>query len=99
MACVYILFSAAVRRHYIGSCMDLELRIKEHQEGSYKNAFTARARDWILIHQIDNLEFQQARKIELHIKGMKSTKFIQNLIAYPELNQKLIQRYCTGSFR
>jgi len=42
---------------------------------------------------IDNLEYLQARKIEAHIKRMKSRKFIENLKKYPEIQKRLIKLY------
>jgi len=42
---------------------------------------------------IDNLEYLQARKIEAHIKRMKSRKFIENLKKYPEIQERLIKLY------
>jgi putative endonuclease len=35
----------------------------------------------------------QAFKIESHIKRMKSKKYIKNLSLYPEMRQKLLDRY------
>jgi len=59
----------------------------------YTNSFTVRASDWELFLVIDNLEYQQSRKIGSHIKGMKSKTFIENLKKYPELIEKLKIRY------
>jgi putative endonuclease len=42
---------------------------------------------------IENLEYQQSRKIEKHIKRMKSKTFIENLKKYPELIEKLKRKY------
>jgi putative endonuclease len=35
--------------------------------------------------------------IEKHIKAMKSKKYIENLIKYPEMSVKLLQKYETTS--
>ena len=61
----------------------------EHQTQVNANSFTARATDWDLFFSIDNLGYQQSRKIENHIKRMKSKAFIENLKKYPELVEKL----------
>jgi len=42
---------------------------------------------------IENLEYQQSRKIKNPIKRMKSKTFIENLKKYPELIEKLKIRY------
>lgn len=88
MACVYILYSKSLNRHYVGSCVNLEERMQEHHSKLFKDAFTARADDWQLLFSLSNLEYMQARKIETHIKKMKSIKYIQNLIKYREMSEK-----------
>ena len=93
MAVVYILYSEKLDSYCTGSCNDLVKRIKEHLNKDYSDSYTTRANDWIIYYSIDQLEYQQARKIEKHIKQMKSKKYIQNLKKYPELTQKLITKY------
>ena len=39
--------------------------------------------------QLDDLSYEQARKIEALIKKMKSKKYIENLQKYPELVAQL----------
>jgi putative endonuclease len=93
MAYVYILYSKSLHSHYIGSCKNLKNRLFEHNNGIFENSFTSIAKDWVLLLKIENLEYQQARDIEKHIKRMKSKIFIENLNAYPELIEKLKTRY------
>jgi putative endonuclease len=40
-----------------------------------------------------DLEYMQARKIENHIKRMKSKKYIKDLKSYSELSEKLFNQY------
>lgn len=47
------------------------------------------AEDWELYLSIDELTYQQARLIEIHIKKMKSKTYIQNLAKYPEIIERL----------
>ncbi|WP_405211544.1 GIY-YIG nuclease family protein [Dokdonia sp. Asnod2-E02] len=91
MATVYILYSKSIDRYYIGSCLDLEQRVQEHILNN--KGFTARAQDWKIFFKIENLEYQQARRIEKHIKNMKSKTYLVNLKKYNEITQKLIQKY------
>lgn len=56
-------------------------------------SFTAKADDWQLFYSIDDLIYWQSRQIESHIKKMKSSQYIQNLKKYPEIAQKLIDKY------
>jgi len=79
MASVYILFSKKLNRFYTGSCLDLSQRLDEHLQGVYTDSFTSKATDWELFLHINDLAYQQARLIELHIKKMKSITYIKNL--------------------
>jgi len=55
--------------------------------------FTAKAKDWMLFYSIECYTKDQAHKIELYIKSMKSKVYIQNLAKYPELSQRLLEKY------
>ncbi|WP_367241950.1 GIY-YIG nuclease family protein [uncultured Fluviicola sp.] len=46
MATVYILHSLSIDQFYIGSCLDLKQRLKQHLDKSYQVGFTHRADDW-----------------------------------------------------
>ena len=93
MASVYIIYSRKWDVFYIGSCLDISQRLEAHNTGKYEGAFTAKANDWELYHEIAELELQQARKIEVHIKKMKSRTYISNLRKYPEISFKLKERF------
>ena len=93
MATVYILFSKNINKYYIGSCMDINQRMKEHISRRFNLSFTAKADDWIVFFQVDELEYSQARKIEDHIKKMKSRKYIENLSKYPDIINKIKLKY------
>jgi putative endonuclease len=93
MAFVYILYSKSLNRYYVGSCLDLDLRLKDHLSKKFDNGFTTKASDWVLIYSISNLEYEQSRKIEAHIKKMKSKKYIEDLKKYIELSEKLVRQY------
>lgn len=81
-----------IDRYYIGETIDIVKRIEEHNEGFYGKAFTSRASDWELYLTIDCPTRLLARKMELHIKKMKSKKYIQDLKKYPEIILKLKER-------
>jgi len=93
MAQVYILYSKRLNRYYTGSCLDIEKRIIEHRSKAIKGSFTSKTDDWEVFYYFDNLEYKQARGMELHIKKMRSKKYIENLKKFPELRMKLIDRY------
>jgi len=92
MACVYILHSNSLDKYYVGSCLDLELRLKDHLSKKFTDGFTSKTNDWILYYSVSNLEYGQARKVEAHIKKMKSKKYIENLKKYPELSEKIVRK-------
>lgn len=93
MVAVYILHSAKARKYYIGSCLIFEDRLNEHLSKKYSDSFTANYDDWVVFLLIDNLEYKESRLIERHIKRMKSKKYIENLVRYPEIVQKLCITY------
>ena len=99
MATVYILYSHKIDQYYIGSCLDLNARLEEHLKGRMVVAFTKRSDDWFVYFELKDLEYDVSRKIEAHIKKMKSRKYIENLVRYPEISHKLIKKYCAGSSR
>ena len=92
---VYILFSKNLERFYTGiTSLSLEERLENHINKKYGNLnFTQKAEDWILFHFIECINISQARKIELHIKNMKSKIYIQNLIKYPVIETKLLKKF------
>ena len=99
MATVYILYSEEIDSFYVGSCINFKLRLSQHLDQSYVKSFTKRAKDWTPFLLMENLQYEQSRQIELHIKKMKSRKYLKNLREYPEMQEKLKLRFCAGSFR
>jgi putative endonuclease len=93
MAHVYILYSKNLERYYIGSCLNLENRLKAHKSKQFPDCFTAKDDSWHLFFEIPELEYKQARSIEQHIKNMKSSVYILHLSRYPEMTEKLKKRY------
>jgi putative endonuclease len=93
MASVYILYSKTADLFYTGATKDQDQRITYHLDKEFKSSFTAKYSDWELFFCIENLNISTARKIETHIKKMKSKNYIENLKCYPEISQKLIVKY------
>ena len=93
MASVYILYSSKLVRFYTGSCKEFQFRLDDHLNKVYPASFTTNADDWQLFLLIGDLSYRQARGIEDHIKRMKSKKYIQNLLKYPEVIIGLKERY------
>ena len=93
MAVVYILYSPSIDSFYIGSCLDLKIRLQDHIDGKYKGSYTYRAKGWKVFLSIKDLRYEQARRIEAHIKRMKSRKYIKDLARYPEMVCNLKDKY------
>ena len=79
MCYCYVLYSNSIDKYYIGhSYEDLKERLRKHL--SYHRGFTAKAKDWILVHfEIFNSK-SEAYNRERELKAWKSRSKIQKLI-------------------
>ena len=94
MPCCYILYSDSSESFYVGSTvLEASERLEQHNSKYYPNKFTARGIPWKLFFVIECDSISQARKIELHIKSMKSKKYLFNLTTYPDMVISLKERY------
>lgn len=94
MPFVYILHSQKLDKYYIGFTVnDPEIRLDQHNSRHFDTSFTVRGIPWKLIFSIKCESEKQARQIESHVKKMKSKKFVENLIKYPDLCNELIRRF------
>ena len=75
---VYIIYSSALDKYYIGYTEDINLRLIQHNEG--KSTFTSKASDWVLKYSEAFDSRENAHKRELEIKRKKSRKYIEWLI-------------------
>jgi putative endonuclease len=91
----YLLYSESLDRYYIGSTiLPPEDRLENHLFEYYgKTKFTAKVKDWELFYFIECETKEQAIKIEKHLKRMKSKTYYKNLKKYPEITQRLMERY------
>ncbi len=92
MFLVYILHSEKLNRFYIGYTSDLETRLTFHQNSETRK-FTYNTKDCYIYKTIKCKSKSQGLAIEKHIKIMKSKIYIQNLIKYPEIIEKLLRKY------
>jgi len=79
MAFVYIIYSPALDKFYIGSTTDLEARLMQHKTSFYQHSYTAKTNDWELFYALMCESLTQSLKIEKHLKQMKSRKYIISL--------------------
>ena len=90
---VYVLYSLSVDKFYIGETSDLSTRVVWHNSKHFKNAYTRIADDWEVFWSLECSTVFQARKIEKHIKSMKSRKYLENLRQYPDMSDRLLERH------
>ena len=93
MSSVYIIHSKLADKFYIGSTSSsIEERILKHNTGFYENSFTSQAQDWELFIDLLCHDMTHAKRVEKHIKKMKSKIYILNLKKYPEMQFKLLEK-------
>ena len=90
---VYVLFSKKLKKYYIGETHDIALRLARHNSDYYENKYTKRGQPWELKFELECESKKQAKKIEQHIKKMKSARYIQNFMKYEDLRNKLLLKY------
>ncbi|MBS3993104.1 MAG: GIY-YIG nuclease family protein [Bacteroidetes bacterium] len=77
--CIYILYSLALNRYYIGYTSDMSARIIRHNQGG--KGFTGKVNDWELVYHERFETKLEALKREKEIKSWKSRIKLQELIA------------------
>jgi len=75
----YIIYSKTINKFYVGSCQDVQERLQDHLNSRSK--YTKTAKDWELKHFETYFSRSEAYQREMHIKKMKSRKYIESLIA------------------
>ncbi len=91
--CVYILFSVKLGKYYIGQTEALSERLTLHNNKEFPHSSTKAGVPWIVFFNIECQSRKQAVKIEVHIKRMKSSKYVESLKSYPEIVEKLKKLY------
>ena len=79
MPFTYILYSENSDSYYIGSCNNLEERLRRHNAGH--SLSTRKGIPWKVVYQKEFLTKAEAMKEEYRIKKQKSRIFIEKLIA------------------
>ncbi|MEO4007135.1 GIY-YIG nuclease family protein [Flavobacterium sp. CAU 1735] len=89
---VYTLYSKKLDRHYIGFTENLTQRVEFHLNDTQSRKFTYKTNEE-LIFTIECESKNQALSIKKHIKSMKSKIYLRNLLQYPEMKFKLLEKY------
>ncbi|HWS60832.1 MAG TPA: GIY-YIG nuclease family protein [Flavobacterium sp.] len=74
----YIIYSKTLDKYYVGSCQDIQKRLKDHLNS--KSKYTKTAKDWELKYFETYFSRSEAYQREKQIKKMKSRIYIENLI-------------------
>ncbi|WP_372340077.1 GIY-YIG nuclease family protein [Parapedobacter lycopersici] len=75
---LYILYSREIDRFYIGSCQDLEQRLRRHN--SHHRGYTGKVEDWRIIYTEEFPNRIKAGQREREIKSWKSRRLIEKLV-------------------
>ena len=75
---VYAIKSEKDSRIYVGMCVNVELRLKEHNEGKTKS--TKGFRPWMLIYSEEAANRIEARKKEKYLKSGVGKEFLKSLV-------------------
>ncbi|MDD2786150.1 MAG: GIY-YIG nuclease family protein [Patescibacteria group bacterium] len=78
MNCVYILYSKTRDKYYIGSTIDIERRLCDHNYGN--TASTKGGRPWICVFTMETSSLSEARALERRLKSYKSRVVIEKMI-------------------
>jgi putative endonuclease len=97
MHTVYILHSQKLNRFYTGYTTNLDVRMEFHANSETRK-YTYNADDWTIFFTVNCESKSQALAIEKHIKAMKSKAYIKNLKKYPEIMEKLFEKYISSEY-
>lgn len=75
---LYIIYSELIDKYYIGSTIDFERRMIEHNTG--KNIATKNKGPWELKFLKEYKDIKQARQVEYKIKKLKRRDYIEKII-------------------
>jgi putative endonuclease len=93
MCFVYIIESLKDGSFYIGRTADLKERLNWHNSEELNQGITKRKMPWNYFFTLEVENTRISDKIENHIKRMKSREYIRNLAKYPEISERLIEKY------
>jgi putative endonuclease len=78
---IYIIYTSAFGKFYVGESIDPIERLSQHNSGFYKGSSTSYTQDWELKLVLSVLAKEDAVKIERYIKSMKSKAFLIKLVS------------------
>jgi len=89
---VYILYSASLKRYYVGTTDNTLKRLEEHNNNKYANSYTSKGILCELKLSFSYDSSTKAYQLENFIKRMKSKVFIEKVIKNPEILEEIIAK-------
>ncbi|GHE56088.1 GIY-YIG nuclease family protein [Roseivirga thermotolerans] len=86
----YILYSPGIDRYDIGYTSSFSDRLSFHNDGARNKIWTKRGIPWEVYLTVEGLEKSTARKLELHLKKMKSRNYLKELKQNPKKLEELL---------
>ncbi|MET6989749.1 GIY-YIG nuclease family protein [Sediminicola arcticus] len=93
MPFVYIIKSIRTEGFYIGKTYDLEQRLRYHNSLELNTGVSKLGIPWEFLFILEVSTYALAGKLEMYTKRMKSREYCISLTKYPEISQKLIEKY------
>jgi putative endonuclease len=87
---VYILYSAARGRYYIGETQNVEQRLMQHRTGFFRASSTANTTDWELVIAIPCADRIIARALEAFLKRQRNRQFLERFMLDEAYRKKLL---------
>jgi putative endonuclease len=82
MPVLYIIYSASWDQYYIGSTIDLNVRLQQHNDN--RNRSTKGGEPWVVKYTEAFQDIRAARRREYELKKKKSRRHLEWLIASAE---------------
>jgi putative endonuclease len=83
---VYIILSQKTKKFYVGETPDVSSRLAIHNDPEKNTNSTKSGIPWEIFYVLEVKDRIIGRKIETHIKKMKSSVYLNNLKKHPEMS-------------
>lgn len=80
MFCVYVIYNKDAEKYYIGQTEDIERRLNQHNNHTFKTYTSRFPGEWELIHQESVATRSEALKREKGLKSGRGREYIKTII-------------------
>ena len=77
---VYVLWSEKLQKRYVGSCEEISIRLKQHNNG--KSKFTKGGIPWVMIHSEEYATRTESRQREISLKSGIGRKWLDENVKF-----------------